>query len=1012
MSLRALRFVAWSRVTTVFVCLWLVPALYGQSSLNIESDLFMLSRDRDALNDFDDFLHEGIILTINEVLIENILAERPAELHVNIPLSNDTSIKLDLTKVDLFKHDGVSHLVSDPECEIWFDHQTHYWGQIEGKGNSLTAISFSESGLRGLIQFNGDLYNISKHRTKQYYLLYKEQDILYPKETHCETNDNIHWIGKESDAIVTRTENQCVGVYIELDHDLVLSLGSVMEAFDHFAAVFNQVALLYANEGIDIFLSEVLIWDTEDPYMGSSALNNLYTFRDRISGDYNGDIAHLVGKKGSGGVAYIDALCNKFYAVGYSDIKSGYQEIPVYSWAVEVLTHEIGHTLGSKHTHACAWNGNNTAIDGCGHEAGYSEGCEAPIPTKGTIMSYCHLLDDVGIDFSLGFGLQPGNLLREKVAEAGCLSSCSDNPCVITGQPCNDGDVCTIGESYDENCDCIGGVSTDYDGDGFCTEIDPDDNDICVPDFTQGDCDEIYGCETHSMNDLEETTGIWKDGGLDASHGVYSQASSGTHCIRLRDNSGKKSSFYSERLFLQGRQSLEVHFNVEFVSMESGEDLLLEYSNDLGISWTTLDRWISNENIINKQPLFVQEVYDQLELTNEIIVRLRCDASSNADLVYIDDLFLEACAANEGCPVEGLPCDDGDICTEGEVYDQDCQCTGGALQDIDEDGICDPLDDCPNLHQGLIGLPCDDGDICTVDDIFHEDCLCYGEYQDADGDGFCVFDDTDDTDPCIPDPTSPACFETNGDCFALDISDLEFGWGIWKDGGVDAHRYSSNSSYNSSGDFCVRLRDNSGKHSSIYTDELDLEAYQEIEIKFHLYPISMENGESLLFEISYDGGATFITIDEWYSGTDFNNHEPMYLESATVLSSNNERCVLRLQCDASSNADFLYIDDIEISACLPSQNIAHTPSIEKPIECILFPNPLRAESDLNFHFSEVPGHFSIQIMGINGQLISNTKYKEYNENQLTIRAPKEAGTYFALIEFESGYKLHKQLVVY
>jgi hypothetical protein len=73
----------------------------------------------------------------------------------------------------------------------------------------------------------------------------------------------------------------------------------------------------------------------------------------------------------------------------------------------DFVAHEMGHSFGSRHTHACVWNGNNTAIDGCGPAAGYGyEGsCSgAPIPSiGGTIMSYCHLTS-TGINFNNGFG--------------------------------------------------------------------------------------------------------------------------------------------------------------------------------------------------------------------------------------------------------------------------------------------------------------------------------------------------------------------------------------------------------------------------------------------------------------------------------------------------------------------------------------------------------------------------------------------------------------------------------
>src|SRR5204862_2346878 len=97
-------------------------------------------------------------------------------------------------------------------------------------------------------------------------------------------------------------------------------------------------------------------------------------------------------------------------------------------WTVEVVTHEQGHLMSSQHTHACAWNGNGTAIDGCGPAAGYPyEGsCSgAPIPSNGgTIMSYCHLLN-VGINFTLGFGPQPKNAILNVINNASCLTSCT-----------------------------------------------------------------------------------------------------------------------------------------------------------------------------------------------------------------------------------------------------------------------------------------------------------------------------------------------------------------------------------------------------------------------------------------------------------------------------------------------------------------------------------------------------------------------------------------------------------
>ena len=59
--------------------------------------------------------------------------------------------------------------------------------------------------------------------------------------------------------------------------------------------------------------------------------------------------------------------------------------------------------------------------------------------------------------------------------------------CPQIGTPCDDGNVCTAGESYDAACNCAGGQYIDDDNDGFCIGEDADDNDACVP-VANGSC--------------------------------------------------------------------------------------------------------------------------------------------------------------------------------------------------------------------------------------------------------------------------------------------------------------------------------------------------------------------------------------------------------------------------------------------------------------------------------------------------------------------------------------------
>jgi hypothetical protein len=386
----------------------------------------VLDRDAETLAGVVD---AGYLLELDPDELEVLLRGGESSLRVTLPLGEEGEMVLLLSERYLFS-DGYPSVfkASDPGTPLRDFKARFFWGEVEGTEESQVSFSVFKGEVVAFIYADGEQYSLAKMGKEKSgaHLFYRDNDLLRSNESQCFFDEDEHSIsgpGTPRSAMVD--SSNCVAVYVEANHDIYLQKGTVNAAAAYVLGAFNQVAILYDNESIEFTVSELVVWDEPSPYTGPGSSQYLVQFRNHLNGNYNGDLAHLVGFGGGGGVAYLDVLCFNYWGVAYSGIAASYQDVPIYSWTVMVIAHEIGHNLGSKHTHACAWNGNNTAIDGCGPEAGYSEGCDAPLPSGGTIMSYCHLVGSVGIDLSLGFGPQPGDLMRANVYSASCLDECS-----------------------------------------------------------------------------------------------------------------------------------------------------------------------------------------------------------------------------------------------------------------------------------------------------------------------------------------------------------------------------------------------------------------------------------------------------------------------------------------------------------------------------------------------------------------------------------------------------------
>ena len=374
----------------------------------------------------------GTVLQLRQNALADLVNRNEQSLTLRLPRFGGPPVELELVQVNLFAPNFKVTTSDSQGAAVAVEPGVHYWGAIKGSEGSLAAISIFKNEVIGFYssQQNGNfvLGKLGGNNPRRDHILYAEKDLTGSIPVDCDMPDgNTTYSPEQLDAQSTAAVFRCVKVFIEADFDLFQNKGGVNETINYMTGVFNQSAALYNNEGIPISISEIFVWTSPSPYNGGDSQTQLIQFQNTRT-NFNGDIAHLVDLQNQGGIAAgFNGFCNpnRSQSECYSGIFPFFENVPTYSWTVYVFTHEMGHLFGSRHTHACVWNGNNTAIDGC---AGFTEeGCPLPgIPGDGgTIMSYCHL-QSVGINFTKGFGPQPGNVIRNAFNNAGCLGTCGD----------------------------------------------------------------------------------------------------------------------------------------------------------------------------------------------------------------------------------------------------------------------------------------------------------------------------------------------------------------------------------------------------------------------------------------------------------------------------------------------------------------------------------------------------------------------------------------------------------
>jgi len=221
----------------------------------------------------------------------------------------------------------------------------------------------------------------------------------------------------------------------------------------------------------------------------------------------------------------------------------------------------------------------------------------------------------------------------------------------------------------------------------------------------------------------------------------------------------------------------------------------------------------------------------------------------------------------------------------------------------------------------------------------------------------------------------------------ITYDDFESGWGSYTDGGSDCARYTGGT-YAWQGNAAIDIQDNSGVSSSFYhTSGYNVTGYTTLEVEFYFVAISMETNED--FWVQYYNGSSWQTVASFARGVDFNNNT-FYVATVTIPSSSynfptNAR--LRFMCDASGNADDVYIDAItwrgsSTGGASSGVKIARagagggtdlgTYDEERvPTTTALdqnHPNPFNPQTTISYSLA-APAHVRVDVFSVAGQLV-------------------------------------------
>ncbi len=252
------------------------------------------------------------------------------------------------------------------------------------------------------------------------------------------------------------------------------------------------------------------------------------------------------------------------------------------------------------------------------------------------------------------------------------LATIEDGSCIFPGEPCDDNNPDSFGDSYGSNCVCAGSLLG---------------------------CTDVAACNYDAAAAIDNGSCVYPGNGCDDGDALTENDQYTADCTCAGTDIPEVPGCTSEE---------SCNYNAD-ANVDDGSCLVIGTSCDDNDLTTDNDMVTSDCACIGEDNGFVAGCMDS-------------NACNYDAAATIDD---------GSCYSIGDACDDGNIFTINDVVAADCMCIGEAVEIIEG---CTAVEACnynpdANFEDGsceLPGSPCDDGDETTLFDVLGFDCICAG----------------------------------------------------------------------------------------------------------------------------------------------------------------------------------------------------------------------------------------------------------------------------------------------